>query len=132
MNNLSSYSPNLIKRILASGAVGTLLEGYELLSITIMTATLSQVFFPPSTKPYAHVINFIYVLLISRLFRPIGTIIVAVFVDQFGRKKTMATSLTLMGISSTLIGILPAYEYIGVWSTFLFITLRLFMSILSG
>ena len=56
--------------------------------------------------------------------RPIGGIIFGHFGDRVGRKKTLIAALLLMGISSTLIGLLPTYAMIGVTAPILLTLLR--------
>ena len=56
--------------------------------------------------------------------RPIGGIIFGHFGDKIGRKKTLISALMLMGISSTLIGLLPTYAMIGVTAPILLTLLR--------
>ena len=56
--------------------------------------------------------------------RPIGGIIFGHFGDRVGRKKTLIAALMLMGISSTLIGLLPTYAMIGVIAPILLTLLR--------
>jgi len=132
MNISSTHSPSLIKRIFASGAIGNLLETYDLILISLMATTLGQVFFPPSSDPYAHVIDILYVFFISLLMRPLGNIIMALFADQMGRKKLMFFSLTFTGICSILIGLLPSYQSIGALSTIIFILTRVCMNFFAG
>jgi MFS family permease len=56
--------------------------------------------------------------------RPIGGIIFGHYGDKVGRKKTLVIALILMGVSSTLIGLLPTYAMIGVAAPILLTTLR--------
>ena len=56
--------------------------------------------------------------------RPIGGIIFGHYGDKVGRKKTLVAALMLMGIASTLIGLLPTYAMIGVTAPILLTTLR--------
>jgi MFS family permease len=56
--------------------------------------------------------------------RPIGGIIFGHFGDKVGRKKTLIMALILMGVSSTLIGLLPTYAMIGVTAPILLTSLR--------
>ena len=121
MNLYTIYSPGLTKRILASGAIGNILETYDLILIALMATTLSQTFFPPAVNPYAHVVSVLYVFLIGLLVRPIGNVIMGVMADYVGRKKIMIISLVCTGIGTISIGVLPGYSCIGVWSTVLFV-----------
>lgn len=127
-----TYSPKLIRRIFASGAIGNILETYDLILISLMATTLSKVFFPPHANPYAHVVDVLYVFLIGLLVRPIGNIIMGLFADQIGRKKLMVVSLTITGLSTIFIGLLPSYYYIGIWTTVLFISLRIILNFFSS
>src|SRR3990167_6064595 len=129
-NNI--YSTTLTRRIFISGAIGNILETYDLILISLMATTLGGAFFPPSATPYANVINVLYVFLIGLLVRPIGNIIMGTLADQYGRKKMMVISLIFTGIGTILIGILPSYSYIGIWSTVLFIVLRIFQNFFAG
>ena len=54
------------------------------------------------------------------------------FADQIGRKKLMIISLIFTGLWTVLIGILPGYQSIGTWSTYLFIVLRIFINFFAG
>lgn len=126
------YSPALIRRIFASGAIGNILETYDLILISLMATTLSTAFFPPAATPYAHVVNVLYVLLIGLLVRPIGNIIMGILADRYGRKKVMVISILFTGIGTISVGILPSYAYLGVWSTVLFIMLRIFQNFFAG
>ena len=56
--------------------------------------------------------------------RPIGGIIFGHYGDKVGRKKTLVAALLLMGIASTLIGLLPTYAMIGVTAPILLTSLR--------
>src|SRR3990167_1080635 len=126
------HSPQVTQRIFASGAVGNILETYDLILISLMATTLSSEFFPPAAMPYAHVIDVLYVFLIGLLIRPIGNVIMSVFSDQLGRKKLMTISLVFTGLGTALIGLLPNYSLIGVWSTVIFILLRIFQNFFAG
>lgn len=56
--------------------------------------------------------------------RPIGGIVFGHYGDRVGRKKTLVMALILMGVSSTLIGLLPTYAMIGVTAPILLTSLR--------
>ena len=56
--------------------------------------------------------------------RPFGAIFFGHFGDRIGRKTTLVTTLTIMGIATFIIGILPTYETIGIWAPALLILMR--------
>ena len=64
--------------------------------------------------------------------RPVGGIIFGHFGDIVGRKKTLVIALMLMGIASTMIGLLPTYETIGIAAPLLLTFLRFCQGIAIG
>jgi MHS family proline/betaine transporter-like MFS transporter len=133
MNNIfSNHSPQLVKKIFASGAVGNILETYDLILISLLATTFSKVFFPPTDNTYANMVNILYVFLIGLLVRPIGNIVMGSFADQIGRKKMMIVSLIFTALGTAIIGILPTYDMIGIWSTILFLILRISINFFAG
>ncbi len=126
------YSKKLINRIFASGAIGNILETYDLILISLLATQITHAFFPPSSTPYANIINILYIFLVGLLFRAFGNIVMGTFADQIGRKKLMVISLIFTGIGTLLIGILPTYSSIGILSTILFIGLRIIQNFFTG
>ena len=57
--------------------------------------------------------------------RPLGSIVFGRIGDRFGRKRTMMMTLSLMGLCTTLIGLLPTYQQIGMLAPVLLVALRL-------
>ena len=64
--------------------------------------------------------------------RPVGGIIFGHFGDLIGRKKTLVIALMLMGVASTLIGLLPTYNTIGIAAPILLTFLRFCQGIAIG
>ncbi|WP_163333557.1 MFS transporter, partial [Klebsiella aerogenes] len=56
--------------------------------------------------------------------RPFGGFLFSHIGDRIGRKRTLVLTLSLMGGSTVLIGLLPSYDSIGVWAPILLVTLR--------
>jgi MFS family permease len=61
---------------------------------------------------------------IAFLARPLGSALFGHFGDRIGRKSTLVASLLLMGVCTTLIGVLPGYDSIGAWAPILLCVLR--------
>src|SRR5262245_64719718 len=57
--------------------------------------------------------------------RPIGGIICGHFGDRIGRKSMLIFTLSLMGVATALIGLLPTYDQAGVWAPALLVALRI-------
>ena len=69
---------------------------------------------------------------ISFLFRPLGAIVAGHLGDKIGRKKMLVFTLIMMGLSTSLIGILPTYAAIGVAAPILLIVLRILQGFSAG
>jgi MFS family permease len=57
--------------------------------------------------------------------RPLGGVVFGHYGDRFGRKTVLVWSLLVMGTATALIGLIPTYDRIGIWSPILLVTLRL-------
>ena len=64
--------------------------------------------------------------------RPLGAVLFGYFGDRAGRKKTLATAVILMAIPTTLIGLLPTYEHIGILAGILLLICRLLQGLAVG
>jgi MFS family permease len=64
--------------------------------------------------------------------RPVGGIIFGNLGDKIGRKTVLVITLLLMGIATTLIGVLPTFERLGLWAAVLLIALRILQGLGAG
>ena len=90
-----------------------------------------KLFFGEASPTTALILSFL-TFAAGFIARPVGGIIFGHFGDLIGRKKTLVIALMLMGISSTLIGLLPTYATIGVAAPILLTLLRFAQGIAIG
>ena len=113
------------RRAVLASTVGTTIEWYDFfLYGTAAALVFPHIFFPGQT-PYAGVIASFGTQFVGFAARPIGAAIFGHYGDRIGRKATLITTLLLMGIGSTLIGVLPGYAAIGIAAPILLTVLRL-------
>jgi metabolite-proton symporter len=104
--------------------IGTAIEFYDFYIYAMAAAlVIGQVFFPAS-DPATQSLNAFLTFGIAFIARPVGAIVFGHFGDRVGRKATLAASLLLMGISTLLIGLLPGYAVLGIWSPIILCILR--------
>lgn len=74
-----------------------------------------DVFFPDATPVIALLSSFA-TYSVGFVARPIGALLFGWLGDRKGRKVVMVITITLMGASTTLIGLIPSYATIGLWA----------------
>jgi MFS family permease len=123
MKNSINSKSNMRKVALTSLA-GTSIEWYDFFLYGASAALIfPTVFFGESSTSTALILSLL-TFAAGFIARPIGGIIFGHFGDKVGRKKTLIMALILMGVSSTLIGLLPTYAMIGVTAPILLTSLR--------
>lgn len=111
-------------RVATASFIGTAIEFYDFyVYATAAALVIGPVFFPSGSGTAQMLAAFI-TFGIAFLARPLGSALFGHFGDRIGRKSTLVASLLLMGVSTTLIGVLPGYDSIGVWAPVLLCLLR--------
>ena len=112
-------------RIVVASVIGTTIEFYDFFIYgTAAALILGQQFFPHSASGIQSLAAFA-TFGIAFFARPLGSFLFGHFGDRIGRKSTLVTSLLTMGLSTTLIGLLPGYASIGWLAPILLCILRL-------
>ncbi|UOQ56313.1 MHS family MFS transporter [Leucobacter allii] len=118
---------NSHRRALKSGfaaAVGTTIEWYDFyVYATAAAIVFPSVFFPELDRGLGTLASF-GTYAVAFFARPLGGIIFGHVGDKLGRKPALTITLLLMGIATTLVGVLPGYATIGIWGPILLIILR--------
>lgn len=115
---------NSTGRIAVASFIGTAIEFYDFyVYATAAALVIGPVFFP-QTSGSAQMLSAFLTFGIAFLARPLGSALFGHFGDRIGRKSTLVASLLLMGICTTLIGVLPGYATIGFWAPTLLCVLR--------
>ncbi|OUD85088.1 Inner membrane metabolite transport protein YhjE [Clavibacter michiganensis subsp. michiganensis] len=120
------------RRVLTASFIGTTVEYYDFyLYATASALVFGSQFFPNQT-PAVGLLSSFAAYGVGFLARPIGGIVAGHLGDRIGRKRMLVYSLVLMGVASTLIGVLPTYATIGLASVVGLVFLRLVQGIAAG
>ncbi|MDA3625668.1 MFS transporter [Saccharopolyspora oryzae] len=112
--------------------IGTTIEWYDFFLYGTMAALVfSQLFFTDLDAATGTIASFA-TFAAGFLARPIGGIAFGYFGDRVGRKTSLIASLSLMGVSTFLIGILPSYNTIGALAPVLLSILRMLQGFALG
>ena len=113
-----------MRKVALTALAGTSIEWYDFFLYGAAAALIfPSTFFGEMPETTALILSLL-TFAAGFIARPIGGIIFGHFGDRVGRKKTLIAALMLMGISSTLIGLLPTYAMIGVTAPILLTLLR--------
>ena len=113
-----------MQKVALTSLAGTSIEWYDFFLYGASAALIFPTVFFGETTPSTALILSLLTFAAGFIARPIGGIIFGHYGDKVGRKKTLVIALILMGVSSTLIGLLPTYAMIGVAAPILLTTLR--------
>lgn len=119
------------RRAIISGVSGNLMEWYDFAIYAYMVPVLSGLFFP-SDNPLTSLIAAFSAFAAGYLARPLGAVWFGYLGDRYGRKLMLVVSVTLMGISTFAIGLLPDYSQLGVAAAVMLVILRILQGISVG
>lgn len=118
-------------RVVIFSAVGTSLGWYCFFIFGSLTAPIGPVFFPKGNKDVAE-LGSIGAFVVAFFARPLGAILYGRKGDLHGRKSTIVWNSLVLGVITAAIGLLPAYQTIGVAAPILLITLRFIQGLALG
>lgn len=119
-------------RSIAGTAVGNFMEWYDFGIYGFLATTIAQVFYPGDSSSAVGLIATFGTLAAAFAVRPFGGIVFGALGDRIGRKRVLIMTVTLMAIGTTITGLLPSYEKIGVWAPILLILTKLMQGFSTG
>ena len=128
----TANSRKQLRLAVASSYLGTVIEYYDfLLYATASALVFSQVFFS-DLSPTVATIASLGTFATGYLARPLGGVIFGHFGDRVSRKRMLILSMVLMGVASTIIGLLPTYAQVGALAPILLVLMRVLQGIAAG
>ncbi|MEO5315081.1 MFS transporter [Pseudarthrobacter sp. CC12] len=120
------------RTVILSSYLGSTIEFYDfLLYATAAAVAFPKVFFA-GTDEWVGVVAAYATFAAGYVARPLGGIIFGHFGDKVGRKGMLIISMAMMGIASTLIGLIPGAGVIGPWGAVILVLLRVCQGIAVG
>ncbi len=116
---------SMLRKAVGAAALGNAMEWFDFgVYDGYLAVTLGQVFFPAS-NPTAQLIATFATFTVAFLVRPIGGMVFGPLGDRYGRQRVLAATMILMALGTFSIGLIPAYERIGLWAPALLLLARL-------
>lgn len=117
--------PVSMPKIALASFIGAMLEWYDFFLFGTASALIfAPLFFPSTNKEIGTALSFA-TFGVGFVARPLGGVFFGHMGDRLGRKVTLILTMLIIGIGTFLIGLMPTYASIGVWSPIGLIILRL-------
>jgi MHS family proline/betaine transporter-like MFS transporter len=124
--------PATMRRAIAGTAIGNFMEWYDFGIYGFLATTIARVFYPTDSSSAAGLIATFGTLAAAFAVRPFGGIVFGSLGDRIGRKRVLVMTVTLMAVGTTVTGLLPGYENMGIWAPVLLIATRVLQGFSTG
>lgn len=122
-----------MRKLVIASVLGNALEWYDFfLYGTAAALVFGPLFFPVGGDPLQGTLLAFSGFAVGFLARPLGGIVFGHLGDRYSRKMTLIMTLTLMGATTFVIGLLPVYSQVGIWAPLTLIILRFLQGVASG
>lgn len=122
-----------MRKVALTSLSGTSIEWYDFfLYGTAAAVIFPTAFFPEDLPTMVVLIASFSTFAVGFVARPLGGVIFGHYGDRVGRKKTLVVALMMMGVATTLIGLLPTYASIGVFAPLMLVLLRFVQGLAIG
>ena len=118
-----TVDPKRDRLVIVASSLGTVFEWYDFFVYGTLAALLGGLFFP-SDNPGAALLKSLAAFGVGFGVRPLGAVVFGYLGDIVGRKYTFLVTITVMGLATAGVGLLPSYSQIGIWAPVLLIVLR--------
>ncbi|WP_037051277.1 MFS transporter [Pseudonocardia halophobica] len=116
---------------MVAAGTGNALEFYDFAVFASLTPVISTLFFPAG-NPVAAILSTLALYAVGFVVRPVGAILLGQLADRRGRKFTLFLALTLMGVTTVLVGVMPTYAQVGILAPALLCLARVLQGISVG
>src|SRR5436305_13593469 len=125
--------PNANTRaLLVSSSIGSIIEWYDFFVFASAAALVFDRVFFPTVDPRNGVLLALMTYAVGFVTRPLGGVVFGLLGDRYGRKRALVWSLTLMGVATMCVGLVPTYAAIGVTAPLVLLLLRLIQGFAVG
>ena len=120
------------RRAAIGSIAGNALEWYDFFLFSAAAALVFNKLFFPAADPAVASLAALSVYAVGFVARPVGGLLFGHIGDRFGRKTSLIWTLSIMGVATFAMGLLPTYAQIGWWAPALLVILRLAQGLAAG
>ena len=100
--------------IISASTIGSTIQWFDFYLYSFLAVTVFPGVFFPSLSPLAGTVGSFGASFVGFAARPLGAILFGWFGDRVGRRSTLVSTLSLIGLATLLMGVLPDYATIGI------------------
>jgi len=117
--------------VIFASTLGTVFEWYDFFIYGTLAAVIGREFFPTGNETAQFLLS-LASFAVGFGFRPVGAMLFGVLGDRLGRKYTFLVTITLMGVATAGVGLVPSYAAIGMAAPVILVTLRVMQGLALG
>lgn len=118
-----------LRRVATASVIGATIEWYDFFLYGVVAGIVfNKLYFPPGDPATSTLLAYA-TFAVGFVARPLGGIIFGHFGDKLGRKSMLIMTLTIMGLSTFAIGLIPTFAQIGYWAPALLVLCRIIQGI---
>ena len=136
MTTLAATAPNKpsaadMRLVIAASSLGTVFEWYDFFIYGTLATIIGKTFVPSDNELVRQLVVWAG-FAVGFGFRPLGAVLFGYLGDRLGRKYTFLVTVTLMGIATAAVGLVPSVQSIGLLAPALIIFLRVLQGLALG
>ena len=120
-----------LKTVVGASAAGTAFEWYDFFIFGSLTTIIARHFYADVGEATSYILALL-TFGVGFVVRPLGALVFGWFGDRTGRKTTFLVTITLMGVATVAIGLLPDYDQIGIVAPILLLLMRVLQGFALG
>src|SRR6476646_5105158 len=120
-----------IRLVIAASSAGTIFEWFDFFIYGTLAALIGKAFFPADNVTLQLLLVWAG-FAVGFGFRPLGAVLFGFLGDRLGRKYTFLVTVTLMGIATAGVGLVPSASTIGMAAPVIVILLRILQGLALG
>ena len=120
-----------IRLVIGASSLGTIFEWYDFFIYGTLAAIIGRTFFPSGNVTLETLLVWAG-FAVGFGFRPLGAVLFGFLGDRLGRKYTFLVTVTLMGVATAGVGLIPSADTIGYAAPIIIILLRILQGLALG
>lgn len=120
-----------LRTVVTASAAGTAFEWYDFFIFGSLAAVIARHFYADVGEATGYILALL-TFGVGFVVRPLGALVFGWFGDRTGRKATFLATITLMGVATVAIGLLPDYGQIGMAAPVLLLIMRILQGFALG